>query len=288
MHSNKEPLQTPGRPWYWNVEPTPENDFSCLIKAGLNKHGRPVRAFETEDEADRRREQDVAYLEGGRLIGRRYLAPILAACRGPDAPCGSTACRLCIRQLRRAEGALVLPHLRERMHKGYTPYLITTVFSKPYLRRSRPNYAGVLGLRATFKSMVRRVGLGNVMFAGGFEWDWDESELVFTPHAHVIGMLKKAEDLDALRPCFRSTSSVRRPLVLEEIRVEDIPRTLAYCLKFDPRRRIRCGENGESTMKVHPGTRERYIGLHWLHSYAPTELIFRQRLKRRGRSMIEV
>lgn len=276
------------RPWYWNIEPNPENDLALLIKAGLDKHGNPVRRFETEDEADARREKDVEYLANGRLIGRTHLGPLLAGCLGPDGPCGSAACRVCIRQLRRAEGSLVLPFLRERMERGYKPHFLTLVFTKPYLRRSRPNYAGVLGLRATLKTMIRRAGLQHLMLIGGFEWDWDVEELVFTPHAHLVVMLKDARDIDPLRPYFERTPRARRPMVLEEIREQDLPRVLAYCLKFDPGRRIRCGENDESTKKVRPETRERYIGLHWLHSYEPTHLIFRQRLKRIGRTMIKV
>ena len=276
------------RPWYWNVELMPEDDFALLIKAGLDKHGKPVRPFETEDEADHRRQLDVDYLENGRLVGRHYLAPILANCQGPDRPCGSTSCRVCIRQFRRAEGGMTLPYLRKQMKKGYKPYLLTLVFSKTYLRRLQPNYDGVMGLRATLKTIMRRANVSDFMMVGGFEWDWDVETAVFTPHGHFIVMLKDASDLNPLRAFFASTDTVYRPMVLEEIREEDLPRALAYCLKFDPRRRIHCGENNESTMKVRPGPRERYRSLFWLNYYEPTNLVYRQRLKRNGRSLIEV
>lgn len=117
--------------WYHNLELPTSRDLVHLRPPKLNRRGKN-RGFETEAESAARDQVNIKILRRG---GKRanHLADKLDEC-SRDAPCGSAACKKCMRQLRRALTGITVGQARRYRKARLAPYLLTLVWTDSRVR----------------------------------------------------------------------------------------------------------------------------------------------------------
>ncbi len=89
------------RPWYYRLPLEPQYDVALLSPN-----------FETREAARLENERRITLLRRGADEASQDLADKLEECHGRS-PCGSAACRLCMREFRRAVTGLALKRFEE-------------------------------------------------------------------------------------------------------------------------------------------------------------------------------
>lgn len=257
--------------WYWNYRSS-SYDLSDLRPPEYNWKGANV-GFETPDECDRRNASHVRILSKGGGWSQN-LSEIIRAC-SQRSPCGSPACKRCMREWRRAVTGQALPIARKLERKGLVPVLVTLVFTDPELRRPTLPRVSLSSVKQRLRMAIRRAGLGGVPMIGGVEVDWNEGDEVWDLHVHLVAFVHSTAALDSLRPSFKKANGVTRPMQVDVI--EDLDKAIPYCWKFAPMRKLRYERDGKThSRKV--GLRDRQLrsALLWLHDKEPEEFFYAQ------------
>lgn len=278
-------------PWFYKVE-IPSKYDPALLVTRIEKSGRRTKyPFESEAQAKRETKLLREYLEkAGRPIGRRYLLPKLRGCNPPDAPCGMPICRVCMRQYRRAVVSQTLPHVHRKMDEGYRPFYCTFVYSQRRLRLSgiqTKTLQKFLKLPQNLRQWLTDNGLDDLMVSGSIEFDWSKKDEVWEPHCHLLIMAKSKRQLSrAFGRYFKSQKrdnktrmAVRQGKRISEVDLPNLPRALAYSVKFSPKLRVP-RKRGDVRLRKRPELedRERYTAIKWLGMLEPEDLIVRRKL----------
>lgn len=278
-------------PWFYKVKIQSEYDPALLVTRIEGLRRRTKYSFESEGRAQSETKLLREYLDkAGRPIGRRYLLPKLRDCNPPKAPCGMLICCVCMRQYRRAVVSQTLPHLHQKMDEGYRPFFCTFVYSQRRLRLSgiqTKTLEQFLKLPQNLRQWLVDNGLGDLMVSGSIEFDWSKKDEVWEPHCHLLIMAKSKRQLSrAFGRYFKSQKrdnktrmAVRQGKRISEVDMSNLPRALAYSVKFSPKLRAP-RKRGEVRPRRRPELedRERYTAIKWLGMLEPEDLIVRRKL----------
>ncbi len=238
------------------------------------------KGFETPEEADAEDQKRIRSERRGRSAKSGALAEKLQACSRWH-PCGSSACRKCVRDLRLTVSALALRAFENEEHVR----MVTLIFGKPYrgewlvrkMRWPSPE-AMVQKVRMDLKRHARAVKLA----MGGIEVDLDKATGMAVAHAHLLVAVKHKRDLARLKASYKRNSEVNRPVKISgAIKWKDRPKAFSYCWKFMPmeKRRIHPDAKAKKVrLRGYPGRR----ALRWLDAHDPFDFIFTMGLGLRG------
>ena len=275
------PSRFPAPPWYYGMELPQDQDLQFLRPPRYDKWGRN-HGFETRDECAGRDEanREVLWIGDERC---QELGDRLATC-GRRHPCGSPACKRCMREFRRAFTGIALPPARQLVALGMMAVFVTIVWDDPALRNPSLRGLDLDRVKQRLRMTLRRIGLGQVPMIGGIDFDWSEEWRVWEPHAHAVAFIYDESDLDPLYGSFRPSNDVPRPVVVQEVR--ELHAALAYCWKFSPRRKTgrRQAGNGLRRKRGLKVARLREALL-WLDVRDPMGFIFLQGIRRVGQSL---
>ncbi len=272
-------------PWFYRVTVPSNLDPALLIRQLKVPGFRRRHPFETVDQCEARNRVTLRRLAKSPAVGRKLMAPGLGACRPPEDPCGLAICHVCLRQYRRAMISQILPHLQGKMSEGCRAHLVTLIYSKPELRTRRLTLARLDRLQQRLRVLLQDYGLGDLMIAGSIEWDWHERDQVWEPHLHLIVMTKSRSVLKTkLRRHFKPGNGVRQPnRVSKAVDPVELPRALAYTLKFDPKIRSPRKRSDTSRRKRKPiDGYERYKSKRWLFLRGFDAFTYLQGMQRQG------
>jgi hypothetical protein len=249
-----------------------EFDVRRRVVAGVDKRGRPVKAFERAPDAKKRVAQRVAALRDGGIRADLAVAEVLEACRLSD-PCGSLACSRCARVRRIKYPASVLEFL-----DGYA------LEDLRFLTLINPAEAVAVEALHTFdpqafvhrtRRQLERAGIDKreSFLIGGVDGEWDEGWELYQPHLHAVTCGITKDDLKRLIASWKpDPGRVRARKRLEPI--DDLPRIATYLEKSwwpaVARKNNRLGIHPHDKRRLPPHI-EREV-LHWLHQREPSDL----------------
>lgn len=270
-------------PWYYDFELPPNGDLAWLRPPKPDKNGKN-RGFETFEEADHRDQLNIKVLKQGGPRSRQ-LAEKLTQC-SPDNPCGSSACKKCMREFRRAHTGMALGPARRLKKAGLTPVLLTLVWTDPNLRGPTLPDVCLAKLQQRLRMALRRAGLSHVPMIGGLEVDWNEHSGVWDLHGHFVAFVNHQDELEPLRRHFSKANGVSRPM--HTLAISRLSAGLAYCWKFAPMRKVKYMTDGKThTRKMRLSDQRLRAALIWLDRHDPNNFIFLQGLRRGGRKLVE-
>ncbi|MEQ1956374.1 hypothetical protein [Mesorhizobium sp. CN2-181] len=211
-------------------------DVRKLICDGVDEHGRPIRAFETLEEAKRESDHRSRVLA---RHGSNDLADTLARCRKNDR-CGSMACPMCSRIRRINTACSVLQFL-----DGYDEdalSFVTLINPDDALPAGRLNEIVPKRFLARTRRQLLRLGFDKAQWfaLAYFDCEWDEGWRLFQPHIHLVAFDVPASFWDRLvERHFGSHERVRVRKRAEPI--TSLPRTSNYLDKAFWLEKVRSG-----------------------------------------------
>lgn len=255
----------------WSAIPLPvQFDIAALRPPKYNAKGQNL-GFETGEDADEENRTRIGILRQGRAEKSQRLADRLDACRHRR-PCGSSACRRCVRDVRRAATALALRTFEGEDHVR----LVTLIFGQPYRGKwlvKKIKWPSPKAMIQKLRMDLRRHASTVKLAMGGIEVDLDNATGMAVVHAHLLVAARHKRDLAQLKAVYKRSSEVNRPVKISEpIKWKDRPKTFSYPWKFMPTKKRRippANKIKKVRLRGYPGRR----ALRWLDAHDPFDFI---------------
>ncbi len=282
----------PKRLWWWRHRVPQEFDVSLLRPPDYGRKRRN-RGFETPEEAKRENKIRISILRQGKSRGSQKLAEKLEACSYRH-PCGSPACRCCMREFRKTITGLAMMALSDQPQIR----MVTLVFGKPY----RDRWLAGSGPAPLPKAMVQKLRMDLQRHAsavaiaiGGVEVDLDARTNMAEPHIHLLVATDDRKELEALAKAYGKPHEVNRPIeVSRPISASDRPKVFSYPWKFAPVKKLKfvttdaSGKRKQRTRKVRLRGSAGRRALRWLNCYRPEDFLFVRGFVLRGCRFVPV
>lgn len=238
--ANYKPFRAPTQPWYWRAKIIAFYDPAKWWRGPARKKDDARRrsrheGFERLKTCHRKQRNRINKLLKG-SPGMVALAAVLDSCRAGHR-CGSMACCLCMRRMRR----VVVSQALNGIH-GLRPQYHTTQTLEEMVMYDQSDLVNVARVRQGFLKAKKKLGKGGVL-AAWLEISYDPILQGYLPHLHIYSAGYKHDELDVFHPGLQldgKRREVKDPIRRRRIKRGDEMELMTYVFKqFPPKDRSR-------------------------------------------------